>query len=777
MAPASIPSSLLTSHPSSLPDVQCNPISMMSPKPIVMPTQNYALMQVAGQEGTFSLVPLPQVPPPISGHQPRISIPDNLKLPIPRYQSLRKKFSKNAPRYAVARASCKTSKRKVCADVQLMTVTPVDNSESSSTEVASEKVVFIESVSTEVTDTPSLIEGTTAISITEPGNATDIATHSGTGFSEPQNISCEPVIAKCLQQNALSVNIESEVTKDLIIGCEKTSNETDPATDVSHLSSNTGSAVQLIEFPLTRKLPILSYSRMKSTGYSNSEEISDVIDPPLPVSKSEPKKALLFLGNSNLSSLDVIGGQPFSDVCRQASSETTCPPTKCRLENQRHQKVGTGRRRGRKRKTADGILVLQSKRKIYNCNRLGDNGEKIKVGCPQSKHKNPEAFKKYRSIMPKPVLLVQALTSVNSPADLMQTPNRDCSEQGIIWDSTLSYKQTDKLCSETSIISKGVQSVSKPWHKCHICNRTFQFKHHLEDHMNTHMNRRPYSCRLCRKAYVHSGSLNTHMKLHHSESRLKKLIPCEFCSKVFGHVRVYFGHLKEVHRVIIGTEVATTQHEFSETVKKSRLTGVKVEEQSSSLERETASNVEDEFLKIQANQDEVKLQIKCGRCQLTTPTFSDMKFHLLCDHGEEIQGHHKEGVLQTKGAQEELFKHAALLWKQLNEKRNLVKCDHCEEFCSFPKLKKHVSLFHPDSHSVPVASKMVPEPVKEQHEADFAIRNKEARFCCGSGLNCVLCKQVFPTKEDLFAHWQNQHNCEDPPVLWTIFRSYFEQDK
>ncbi|KAJ1100062.1 hypothetical protein NDU88_005151 [Pleurodeles waltl] len=235
----------------------------------------------------------------------------------------------------------------------------------------------------------------------------------------------------------------------------------------------------------------------------------------------------------------------------------------------------------------------------------------------------------------------------------------------------------------------------------------------------------------------------------------------------------------QVHKVIIGTEVTTAQ-EVGETVKKSELMVVKMDEKDATLEGETTSNIEDEFLQNQSGEDEVKLQMKCGRCHLSTLTFSEMKFHLLYDHGEEIDGHPKEGEVQTAdGGQEELLKHAALHWKQWNERRSLVKCDHCEEFCSGHKLKKHMSLFHADSVTAPVESKDVllgnDEPVQELQEVDTALQNQNLKLHCNSGLNCVLCTQMFARKEDLFSHWQNQHSCEEPSVLWTIFSSYFEQ--
>ncbi len=84
-APAVVPSSAVLScqPPSALPEAS----TAVSPKSILVSAQNYALMQVAGQEGTFSLVALPQT-------QQQQPIQKNLKLPIPRYQPVR---SKSAP--------------------------------------------------------------------------------------------------------------------------------------------------------------------------------------------------------------------------------------------------------------------------------------------------------------------------------------------------------------------------------------------------------------------------------------------------------------------------------------------------------------------------------------------------------------------------------------------------------------------------------------------------------------------------------------------------------
>uniref|UniRef100_A0A8D0GCX8 Zinc finger protein 438 n=1 Tax=Sphenodon punctatus TaxID=8508 RepID=A0A8D0GCX8_SPHPU len=383
--------------------------------------------------------------------------------------------------------------------------------------------------------------------------------------------------------------------------------------------------------------------------------------------------------------------------------------------------------------------------------------------------------------MPKPVVVMQAVMPMASPAAIIETQTPGNVEKDILLNNSLSskymdYRQGDSTSAKTSAVCRSILStVSKPWHKCHICNHNFQFKHHLQDHMNTHTNRRPYTCRVCRKAYVHSGSLSTHMKLHHSEGRLKKLVCCEFCAKVFGHPRVYLGHLKEVHRVVIAAEPSTSEQQLQDALKNRDINIRGTEE---SPERGNKCNFEDLF----QSQAEVKLQIKCGRCQFMAPNFAEMKFHLLCVHGEEIQGRLKEGVLQRgKGTQEELIKHAAHFWKQRNERRNLLRRNSCEkEFCAFPKMKKQIYLSYQNNSDVLTKSEVIHsgngESGKDLQSLSCAVQSKKIQIWSKGGYNCILCKQVFGRKEDIFAHWQIHHSCEDPTLLWNIFNSFSKQE-
>lgn len=68
------------------------------------------------------------------------------------------------------------------------------------------------------------------------------------------------------------------------------------------------------------------------------------------------------------------------------------------------------------------------------------------------------------------------------------------------------------------------------------------------------------------------------MKLHHNEGKPKKLVCCEFCAKIFGHAKVYFGHLREVHRVVISTEPSGSEQQMQDALR-NRDTNIKEAEE------------------------------------------------------------------------------------------------------------------------------------------------------------------------------------------------------
>lgn len=115
-------------------------------------------------------------------------------------------------------------------------------------------------------------------------------------------------------------------------------------------------------------------------------------------------------------------------------------------------------------------------------------------------------------------------------------------------------------------------------------------------------------------------------------------------------------------------------------------------------------------------------------------------------------------------AEDELVKHAAHYWRQLNEKRNLVHCGTCnEEFFSFSKFKHHLHSNHQESPEE--------EEEEEEKEGKMAIGkglSKGISLRVGSHFNCILCSKVFNKKQEVIEHWREQHNCENPTLLWDV---------
>nr|XP_009677945.1 PREDICTED: zinc finger protein 438 isoform X1 [Struthio camelus australis]XP_009677946.1 PREDICTED: zinc finger protein 438 isoform X1 [Struthio camelus australis] len=789
MVPKILTTGVVSCLQSSLPE-QNTPISASGSKPLVVPTQNYAVMQVAAHEGTFSVLALPYVTPALTQQIQQSNLPpsENVKLPIPRYQSVRNKLlgEKKAAQISVLAAHNKIpTEAQILPQTSPITTLTEDYPETHSSSESSEQVILMDHGSAEITVATLLNESKHMASESPLLNKTDIVKGNVSGPSVVKDsLTKSASTSNPVKLSLHSVKTAFETTKDSLIMSEKVKEKpTNSANSVTVLSPAVfGSAIQLTPSAPKGKLPILPYSRVKNTIVSKSKQNATVMGVSGPSLRSECGKipALVKTFHVPTKASDKRLAVSFAQVPKQTNRENTfCPSNKVDIDSLKKLNGPSSKRRGRKRRSPDDLLAFQSKRRKCIVNKFREGRERTKADLQQPQDKKTEAVKKYRSIRPKPVVVVQAFAPLTTAA-IVETKSPDLLEQELFLNNSLpnkylSYKHNDTTSAKSSDLSRNVYStVPKLWHKCHVCNHNFQFKHHLQDHMNTHTNKRPYSCRICRKAYIHSGSLSTHMKLHHNEGRPKKLVCCEFCAKVFGHAKVYFGHLKEVHRVVISTEPSTSEQLLQDALKNRDTT---IKETEEATERGNKCNFEDLF----HNPGEVKLQIKCGRCQFIAQSFAEMKFHLLCCHGEEIQGRVKEGILQgNRGAKGELVKHTTHFWKQRNERRHLAKCNaHEEGFYTSPKLKRQIYFHHQNNVDVLSKSEMTQsgnsEVAKEMQNVGCGAQSKKIQIWSKAGYNCILCKQLFGRKEDLYYHWQSHHNCEDPSILWTIFNLFSKQ--
>lgn len=146
-----------------------------------------------------------------------------------------------------------------------------------------------------------------------------------------------------------------------------------------------------------------------------------------------------------------------------------------------------------------------------------------------------------------------------------------------------------------------------------------------------------------------------------------------------------------------------------------------------------------------------------------------MKLHLLYVHGEEVQVRPRDGATcGGREAEDELVKHAAHYWRQLNEKRNLVHCGTCnEEFFSFSKFKCHLHSHHQGARESQKEEEVEEEVVGKEGHVLRGL-NKGISLRVGSHFNCILCSKVFNKRQEVIEHWRAQHNCENPTLLWDV---------
>ncbi|KAL1784098.1 zinc finger protein 438 isoform X2 [Sigmodon hispidus] len=746
IAPKIVPkvlTSRVLSCPSSLPDQ--GSLALTS-KPLGMPAHNYALMQVAGQEGTFSLFALPSVASAQPVQKPRMSLHENLKLPIPRYQplsnkGLRKKQDLSSPR---------SSWNELPGPAQTCQISP-------SPQAPSELPHKTNPLKQMPTLNPCPITNkTTLTSSIDQGDSNPLVTNSCGDLKFPAIPACatedstSPQNLPAIMQKADCARKEAP-TKSAVAG-EESKERVSPAHTVF------SSGVQLVSLVPKGKLPILPFSRVKTTDADNAELASSEC-------RANCDERLGITDRFDTATTIASKSTVPNESKQSASESAFCSVAKLDLSHRVKPSSGAAKKRGRKWKMPDEILALQGKRRKYIIGMYADGVESERNSPQEPRDQKPKAAsRKYRSIMPKPIIVMSALAPLTSPIATLQTQAPSSLNQDVLLNNALppkclGSKQSDSHTPKpSSVLRNRFSGIKKPWHMCPVCNHHFQFKHHLLDHMNTHTNRRPYSCGICRKAYVRPGSLNAHMKLHHGENRPKKLVCCEFCAKVFGHVRVYFGHLKEVHRVVISTEPSSSELQPGDTPKNKDRDAC-VQGPDGPLERETKSSLEEDFLLNQA--DEVKLQIRCARCQITAQSFAEIKFHLLHVHGEEIQGRLQEVILPGSRA-------STPHQKQNTERRKQVKpCASVEDSPSFPKVKRQPS---PRQNRVEVSTE------SEGGQWGMNSPQQPTRLLWShSGFNCLLCAQIMGRKEDLLLHWVHQHNCEDPTRLWALLGAFSSQ--
>ncbi|ELU16012.1 hypothetical protein CAPTEDRAFT_46375, partial [Capitella teleta] len=71
--------------------------------------------------------------------------------------------------------------------------------------------------------------------------------------------------------------------------------------------------------------------------------------------------------------------------------------------------------------------------------------------------------------------------------------------------------------------------------QCPYCEKAYNFKHTLKDHINKHTGLRPHVCKHCGDSFTHLASLCNHIKRRHEE-KIPQVRNYSFKCKLCGHL-------------------------------------------------------------------------------------------------------------------------------------------------------------------------------------------------------------------------------------------------
>lgn len=85
-----------------------------------------------------------------------------------------------------------------------------------------------------------------------------------------------------------------------------------------------------------------------------------------------------------------------------------------------------------------------------------------------------------------------------------------------------------KLPSKKSVSDAGFDDPNRK-HCCNVCNKKFQKRSNLIDHLRLHANVKVFACEFCEKSFVQAGNYKAHLRTHTKE----KPYACHYCNKAY----------------------------------------------------------------------------------------------------------------------------------------------------------------------------------------------------------------------------------------------------